>query len=85
MILPSGCAGACGLARSFLVFTDLLLGLAWVAIVLLPAIVASREPIESHNGYLDNYMNPDGDAHPGTGQTDSEESVEASQPARADL
>jgi len=39
-------------------WSDLLLGLAWVAIVLLPAIVAYRQPIVSHNGYLENYMDP---------------------------
>jgi hypothetical protein len=39
-------------------WSDLLLGLAWVAIVLIPAIVAYRQPVVSHNGYLDNYMDP---------------------------
>ncbi|MGA2558092.1 MAG: hypothetical protein ABSF17_00320 [Terracidiphilus sp.] len=38
--------------------SDLLLGLAWLAIVLIPAIVASRQPVVSHNGYLKNYMDP---------------------------
>jgi hypothetical protein len=37
-------------------WSDLLLALAWLAIVLIPAIVASRQPVVSHNGYLDNYM-----------------------------
>jgi hypothetical protein len=37
--------------------TDCLIGLIWIAIVLLPAIVAARQPVVSHNGYLDNYMN----------------------------
>ena len=35
---------------------DCLIGLAWIAIVLVPAIVAYRQPVVSHNGYLDNYM-----------------------------
>jgi hypothetical protein len=39
-------------------WTELLLGLAWLAIILIPAIVASRQPVVSHNGYLDNYMDP---------------------------
>ncbi len=39
-------------------FSDLLLGLAWLAIVLIPAFVASRQPVVSHNGYLKNYMDP---------------------------
>jgi hypothetical protein len=39
-------------------WSDLLLGLAWVAIVLIPAIVAYRQPVASHNGYLENYMEP---------------------------
>lgn len=38
--------------------SDLLLGLAWLAIVLIPAIVAARQPVVSHNGYLKNYMDP---------------------------
>jgi len=29
-----------------------------LAIVLIPAIVASRQPVVSHNGYLKNYMDP---------------------------
>ncbi|MGD0629336.1 MAG: hypothetical protein ABR987_08280 [Terracidiphilus sp.] len=37
-------------------FVDLLLGLVWVAIVLLPAFVASRQPVVSHNGYPNNHM-----------------------------
>jgi hypothetical protein len=37
-------------------FTDLLIVLAWVAIVFLPVIVASRGAFESHNGYVDNSM-----------------------------
>jgi hypothetical protein len=37
-------------------WSDLLLGLAWVAIVLVPAIVAYRQPVVSHSGYLENYM-----------------------------
>lgn len=36
--------------------SDLFLGLAWLAIVLIPAIIASRQPVVSHNGYLKNYM-----------------------------
>ena len=39
---------------------DCLLGVAWIAIVLVPAIVAYRQPVVSHNGYLDNYMDPAG-------------------------
>jgi hypothetical protein len=39
-------------------WSDLLLGLAWVAIVLIPAIVAYRQPVASHNGHLENYMEP---------------------------
>lgn len=39
-------------------WSDLLLGLAWVAIVLVPAIVAYRQPVVSHNGYLESYMEP---------------------------
>jgi hypothetical protein len=35
---------------------DCLIGLAWLVIVLLPAFVAYRQPVVSHNGYLDNYM-----------------------------
>jgi hypothetical protein len=38
--------------------SDLFLGLAWLAIVLIPAIIASRQPVVSHNGYLENYMDP---------------------------
>jgi hypothetical protein len=37
---------------------DCLIGLAWIAIVLVPAIVAYRLPVVSHNGYLDNNMDP---------------------------
>jgi hypothetical protein len=37
-------------------WSDLLLALAWLAIVLVPAIVASRQPVVSHNGYLENYL-----------------------------
>jgi hypothetical protein len=37
-------------------WSDLLLGLAWVAIVVVPAIVAYRQPVVSHNGYIENYM-----------------------------
>jgi hypothetical protein len=37
---------------------DCLIGLAWVAIVLVPAIVAYLQPVVSHNGYLENYMDP---------------------------
>jgi hypothetical protein len=40
----------------FPMWSDLLLALAWLAIVLVPAIVAYRQPVVSHNGYLDNYM-----------------------------
>ena len=36
--------------------SDLFLGLASLAIVLIPAIIASRQPVVSHNGYLENYM-----------------------------
>ena len=36
--------------------SDLLLAFAWLANVLVPAIVAYRQPVVSHNGYLDNYM-----------------------------
>jgi hypothetical protein len=32
---------------------DCLLGLAWVAIVLTPAFVASFQRVESHDGYFD--------------------------------
>jgi hypothetical protein len=39
---------------------DLLLGAVWVAIILIPAIVAYRQPVVSHNGYLKNYMDPAG-------------------------
>lgn len=39
-------------------WTELLLGLAWLAIILIPAFIASRQPVVSHNGYLDNYMDP---------------------------
>lgn len=38
--------------------TEFLLGLAWLAIILIPAVVAARQPVVSHNGYLDNYMDP---------------------------
>lgn len=38
--------------------SDLLLGLAWLAIIFIPAIVAYRQPVVSHNGYLENYMDP---------------------------
>jgi hypothetical protein len=37
--------------------SDLLIGLAWLVIVLLPAIVASRQTVVSHHGYADDYMN----------------------------
>jgi len=37
-------------------WSDLLLGLAWLAIIFLPAYVAYRQPVVSHNGYLENYM-----------------------------
>jgi len=40
--------------------TDFLVGLVWIGIVLLPAVVASRQPVVSHNGYLENYMNAAG-------------------------
>ena len=40
--------------------TDLLIGLIWLAFVLLPAIVAARQPVVSHNGYLHYYMNSAG-------------------------
>jgi hypothetical protein len=49
-------------------WSDLLLGLAWVAIVLIPAIVAYRQPIVSHNGYLENYLDPSAN---GTEESDS--------------
>jgi hypothetical protein len=39
-------------------WSDLLLGIAWIAIILIPAIVAYRQPVVSHNGYLENYMDP---------------------------
>jgi hypothetical protein len=39
-------------------WSDLLLGLAWLAIIFIPAIVAYRQPVVSHNGYLENYMDP---------------------------
>ena len=29
-------------------------------LVLIPVIVATRQPVVSHNGYLDNYMNSNG-------------------------
>jgi hypothetical protein len=38
--------------------SDLFLGLAWLAIVLIPAIIASRQPVVSHNGYVKTYMDP---------------------------
>lgn len=37
-------------------WSDLLLALAWLVIVFVPAIVAARQPVVSHNGYLKNYM-----------------------------
>ncbi len=40
--------------------TDFLIGLVWLAIVLLPAVAAARQPVVSHNGYLDNYLNASG-------------------------
>jgi hypothetical protein len=52
-------------------FTDLLVGLAWIAIVLLPAIVASRQPGLSHDGYLDPYMNSSDEGVDGAEQADS--------------
>ena len=52
-------------------FTDLLLGLAWVAIVLLPAIVASRQPGISHDGYLDRYAISSDEDGDGAEQADS--------------
>ena len=39
---------------------NFLIGLAWLAIVLVPVIVAQIQPVVSHNGYLDNYMNSNG-------------------------
>jgi hypothetical protein len=53
-------------------WSDLLLGLAWVAIVLVPAIVAYRQPVVSHNGYLENYMDSSAD-----GAENSESASEA--------
>jgi hypothetical protein len=40
--------------------SDFLLGVAWVAIVMIPVIVAYRQPIVSHNGYVNSYMDPGG-------------------------
>jgi hypothetical protein len=49
--------------------TDVLVALAWLVIVLLPAVVASRQTVVSHNGYVDDYMNASGEgaAPSGTG------------------
>lgn len=45
---------------------DFLIGLAWIAIVLIPVFVAYRQPVVSHNGYVDNYMNSGGQGAPGS-------------------
>ena len=37
-------------------WSDLLLGLTWLAIIFIPVYVAYRQPVVSHNGYLENYM-----------------------------
>jgi len=46
----------------------LLTGLAWIAIIMIPVLVASRQPVVSHNGYLNSYMDPNapGDDSAGT-------------------
>jgi hypothetical protein len=41
---------------------DLLIGFVWIAIVIIPVVVAYLQPVVSHNGYLDNYMNSEGQA-----------------------
>jgi hypothetical protein len=38
--------------------TDCLLGLAWLAIVLLPAVIACRHMPKSRGGYADPCLNP---------------------------
>jgi hypothetical protein len=50
--------------RVFNMFTDFLIALAWLVIVLLPAIVASHKGVESHNGYVDNAVNAASQDHP---------------------
>lgn len=57
-------------------FIDFLLALAWLVIVFLPVIVASRQPVVSHNGYLDAYMNSAG-GDPATTGTEASSSTEA--------
>jgi hypothetical protein len=47
--------------------TNFLVGLAWLVIVLLPAVVAFRQPVVSHNGYLDDYLNASGETGPAAG------------------
>ena len=51
--------------------TNFLVGLAWLVIVLLPAVVAFRQPVVSHNGYLDDYLNASGETGPAAGNTDA--------------
>jgi hypothetical protein len=53
-------------------WSDLLIGLAWIAIILIPAWVAYRQPVVSHNGYLDNYMDPAAKSDEAADSTDSE-------------
>ena len=50
---------------------NFLIGFAWLAIVLVPVIVAQIQPVVSHNGYLGNYMDPDGQENPSASPADS--------------
>lgn len=36
--------------------SDLLVGLAWIAIVMIPVIVAYRLPLDPKDGYFDRYV-----------------------------
>jgi len=53
---------------------NFLIGLAWLAIVLVPVIVAQIQPVVSHNGYLGNYMDPDGQEPTSAAPSDSSSS-----------
>ncbi|HXR38600.1 MAG TPA: hypothetical protein VN776_05890 [Terracidiphilus sp.] len=41
-------------------FADFLIGLIWVAIILIPVLVAYRQALESRDGYFDRYFDPSG-------------------------
>jgi hypothetical protein len=45
--------------------SDLLIGLVWVALIMIPVLVAHCQPLDSGDGYFDRYM--DGPAGEGDG------------------